>query len=219
MHPAADRRGYRLRVSHRDFRLLCSLSGRSQRRRRRLPERRLRRGSAGDVSQGVVSAVRNLGRPLADFTTVNSRFRAALPSARQCGRAPACQRSGGAGYCHHGPPRVDDPPAGGGSLIEKEPGSEVRGLREKARNVRRAAPRRGPRRPGAFRLRDARTRRRKLNEPGARPLAPGPCSAPEPLRGTRSGAGPGCCSCSVGLARPVHCCAGVGGGEGPPGDS
>jgi hypothetical protein len=100
MHPAADAAAIG-GATHRDFRLLCSLAA-------GLHDGGvyLNVGSAvvlPEVFLKAVSAVRNLGRPLADFTTVNMDFMQHYRPRLNVVERPHA-KSGGAGYAltgHH----------------------------------------------------------------------------------------------------------------------
>ena len=121
-HPAADPAAIGS-ASHRDFRLFSAYVA-------DLNEGGvyLNVGSAvvlPEVFLKAVSAVRNLGHPLANFHHRGFRLSAALPPARERGGTPA-RRFGRRGICHHRPPRTDGPAAGGrahrkGFLMEEQP--------------------------------------------------------------------------------------------------
>ncbi len=73
-----------------------------------------------EVFLKAVSVVRNLGYPLADFTTVELRFPPALPAARERRASGRTHSAGGQRHRHHRASRTDGSAAGGGSL-ECEP--------------------------------------------------------------------------------------------------
>ena len=110
-HPQADGRAIGA-TTHRDFRLLCSLV-------RGLDDGGvyLNVGSAvvlPEVFLKAVSVVRNLGYPLANFTTANFDFlQHYRPKLNVVERPHA--RSGGQGLCGDRPSRADDSAAGGGT--------------------------------------------------------------------------------------------------------
>jgi hypothetical protein len=116
MHPAADAAAIG-GATHRDFRLLCSLAA-------GLHDGGvyLNVGSAvvlPEVFLKAVSAVRNLGRPLADFTTVNMDFvQHYRPRLNVVERPHA--KSGGAGYALTGHHELLVPLLAA-CLIEREP--------------------------------------------------------------------------------------------------
>ena len=92
-HPAADGAAIG-NASHRDFRLLCACAADLN-----AGGVYLNVGSAvllPEVFLKAVSAVRNLGHPLAEFHYRQFRFPPALSPARERGRAPP-RRSGGLG--------------------------------------------------------------------------------------------------------------------------
>ena len=100
-HPQADGRAIGS-ATHRDFRLLCSLvKGLDQ------GGVYLNIGSAvvlPEVFLKAVSVVRNLGNPLANFTTANFDFLEHYRPEAECGGALLHARSGGKGYAitgHH----------------------------------------------------------------------------------------------------------------------
>ena len=109
MHPAVDAAAIGS-GSHRDFRLLAA----------HVADLNdggvyLNVGSAvvlPEVFLKAVSAVRNLGHPLAGFHHRELRFCAALPAARECGAA-AARGLGRRGLCDYRASRADDSAAGG----------------------------------------------------------------------------------------------------------
>ena len=110
-HPAADAAAIGA-ATHHDFRLFCSLVA-------ELNDGGvyLNVGSAvvlPEVFLKAVSAVRNLGAPLAELHHRQSRFSAALPAPRERGRAPA-REGRRPRHRSHRPSRTDDPAAGRGA--------------------------------------------------------------------------------------------------------
>ena len=177
-HPAADAAALGA-ATHRDFRLLCSYVA-------DLHDGGvfLNCGSAvvlPEVFLKAVSAVRNLGHPLADFTTANFDFLQHYRPRVNVVQRPHAQ-SGGAGLCHHRPSRADA--AAAGRRADREGRVSDWGP-ERGRRPGHGSTTGSPQAPVTPTSNAPRRTGRDTRHPGARPLAaqpiaPGPASPPAP---------------------------------------